>query len=116
MACAAAVAVCGEAACAAAAVAGEGIRALRSHRLQASAWRVPGFYAVGALAAGIVLPRIEAQYFPGLASPISATAATALYSSIASGMIALTGLVFSVMFVMVQFSATAYSPSRVVAR
>jgi uncharacterized membrane protein len=34
----------------------------------------------------------------------------AFYSSIASGMIALTGIVFSLAFVMVQFSATAYSP------
>jgi len=34
----------------------------------------------------------------------------AVYSSIASGMMALTGIVFSLAFVMVQFSATAYSP------
>ena len=33
-----------------------------------------------------------------------------MYSSIASGMITLTGIVFSLIFVMVQFSATAYSP------
>ena len=33
-----------------------------------------------------------------------------MYSAIASGMIALTGIVFSLAFVMVQFSATAYSP------
>jgi uncharacterized membrane protein len=37
-------------------------------------------------------------------------AAIGLYSAIASGMIALTGIVFSLTFVMVQFSATAYSP------
>jgi uncharacterized membrane protein len=34
----------------------------------------------------------------------------AIYSAVASGMIALTGIVFSLTFVMVQFSATAYSP------
>jgi uncharacterized membrane protein len=33
-----------------------------------------------------------------------------IYSAIASGMIALTGIVFSLTFVMVQFSASAYSP------
>jgi uncharacterized membrane protein len=33
-----------------------------------------------------------------------------IYSAIASGMIALTGIVFSLTIVMVQFSATAYSP------
>ncbi len=41
---------------------------------------------------------------------MSAASATAIYSSIASGMLALTGIVFSLTFVMVQFSATAYSP------
>jgi uncharacterized membrane protein len=41
---------------------------------------------------------------------MSIAAATAIYSAIASGMIALTGIVFSLSFVMVQFSATAYSP------
>jgi uncharacterized membrane protein len=34
----------------------------------------------------------------------------AIYSSVAAGMITLTGIVFSLSFVMVQFSATAYSP------
>lgn len=47
-------------------------------------------------------------------STMSAAAAMAICSSIASGMIALTGIVFSLAFVMVQFSATAYSPRLVV--
>lgn len=41
---------------------------------------------------------------------MSAGAALAIFSSVGSGMIALTGIVFSLAFVMVQFSATAYSP------
>jgi uncharacterized membrane protein len=41
---------------------------------------------------------------------MSISSAMAIYSSIASGMMALTGIVFSLTFVMVQFSATAYSP------
>ena len=41
---------------------------------------------------------------------ISAPAAMAIYSAVGSGMLALTGIVFSLAFVMVQFSATAYSP------
>ena len=41
---------------------------------------------------------------------MSVPAAMAIYSAIASGMIALTGIVFSLTFLMVQFSATAYSP------
>jgi uncharacterized membrane protein len=35
---------------------------------------------------------------------------TGIYSSVATGMIALTGIVFSLVFVMVQFSSAAYSP------
>jgi len=34
----------------------------------------------------------------------------AIYFAITSGIIALTGIVFSLVFVMVQFGATAYSP------
>ena len=75
-----------------------------------TAWRVPLLYALFALTAGTVLPRIERAYLPGLSSAVSVSAAMAMYSSIASGMIALTGIVFSLTFVMVQFSATAYSP------
>jgi uncharacterized membrane protein len=47
---------------------------------------------------------------PGLISTVSAPAGLSICSSVASGMIALTGIVFSLTFVMVQFSATAYSP------
>ena len=41
---------------------------------------------------------------------MTVTAATAIYSAIATGMITLTGIVFSLVFVMVQFSSVAYSP------
>lgn len=47
---------------------------------------------------------------PEMVSSLSATAAMAICSAIASGMISLTAIVFSLTFVMVQFSATAYSP------
>jgi uncharacterized membrane protein len=75
-----------------------------------SAWGIPAVYAAVAIAAAFTLPRFESQIFPGLVTPVSVSAATAIYSSIASGMIALTAIVFSLSFVMVQFSATAYSP------
>jgi len=75
-----------------------------------SAWGVPALYAGSAFVAGLVFPRLESHFFPGLVSPMSISSAVAIYSSIASGMIALTGIVFSLSFVMVQFSATAYSP------
>lgn len=82
----------------------------RKHKRQLSAWGIPALYAVTAIAAALTLPRFEGRIFPGLISPLSISAASAIYAAIASGMIALTGIVFSLTFVMVQFSATAYSP------
>jgi uncharacterized membrane protein len=73
-------------------------------------WAIPACYAVVAVLAGLTLPRLEYRFFPGLQSGISPTAALAILSSVGSGMIALTGIVFALAFVMVQFSATAYSP------
>jgi uncharacterized membrane protein len=70
----------------------------------------PLAYSAAALLLGVVLPRLEATYFAGLTAGASAGSAIALLSAIASGMLPLTGLVFSLAFVMVQFSATAYSP------
>jgi uncharacterized membrane protein len=82
----------------------------RHWQAQARAWRVPASYALVALAAGVLFPRLEARFVPQLVSDIDVAAGMAIYSAIASGMIALTGIVFSLTFVMVQFSATAYSP------
>jgi uncharacterized membrane protein len=82
----------------------------KSYTLQLSAWGIPALYAGTAIVAGLTFPRIESRIFPGLVSAVSVPTATAIYAAIASGMIALTGIVFSLTFVMVQFSATAYSP------
>lgn len=73
-------------------------------------WWIPMVYALVALAFGMVLPRLETHILPGQFSSINAAAATAIFSSVASGMLALTGIVFSLAFVMMQFNATAYSP------
>jgi uncharacterized membrane protein len=73
-------------------------------------WGIPALYAGAALAAGMTFPRIEGRIFPELVAQMSVPSAMAVYSAIASGMIALTGIIFSLIFVMVQFSATAYSP------
>jgi len=82
----------------------------KSYTRQLSTWGIPALYAGAALAAGLTFPRFESRILPGLVTRLSVPAATAIYSAIASGMIALTGIVFSLTFVMVQFSATAYSP------
>ena len=74
-------------------------------------WAIPLCYAVGAVLAGLILPRLESRYLAtGLASTVSTGVALTILSSITSGMMALTGIVFSLAFVMVQFSAMAYSP------
>jgi len=78
--------------------------------LQSGTWAIPLAYSVAATVAGTSFPRIETHFLPHLVSPLSTSAAIAIYSAIASGMISLTGIVFSLTFVMVQFSATAYSP------
>jgi uncharacterized membrane protein len=81
---------------------------LRNKRAQA--WFIPLVYATAAITLGVTSARLAHALLPGFVSTISASAAIGIYSSVASGMIALTGIVFSLTFVMVQFSATAYSP------
>jgi uncharacterized membrane protein len=73
-------------------------------------WFIPLGYAFAALLFGFTVPRLVVAELPDWISTISVNAAIGIYSSVASGMIALTGIVFSLTFVMVQFSATAYSP------
>ena len=84
--------------------------AYKQYKLHLSTWAIPALYAAAAIVVGLTFPRFEGRIFPGLMHPMSVSVAITLYSSIASGMIALTGIVFSLTFVMVQFSATAYSP------
>ena len=71
---------------------------------------IPLLYALGALLLGSIVPRLASNFLPVLHSTITVNAAIGIYSAIASGMITLTGIVFSLTIVMVQFSATAYSP------
>jgi len=79
-------------------------------RADARSWVIPLAYSVIAILLAWSVPRIEASLFPEWSSPMTTGAAMAIYTSVATGMIALTGIVFSLVFVMVQFSATAYSP------
>src|SRR6266404_3593431 len=84
------------------------VHRLRVGRMQP--WLIPLLYALAAIAAGLTIPRYTTIFLPKFVSTMSVGAAIGIYSAIASGMIALTGIVFSLAFVMVQFSATAYSP------
>jgi len=88
---------------------------LRSHysRLM-PLWLIPMLYTVASVTAGLILPRFEHAYFGGYTENISVGSALAFFSSVSSGMMALTGIVFAIAFVLVQFSALAYSPRLVI--
>ncbi len=73
-------------------------------------WFIPMFYVSGAVLGGLAVPRIEQAYLAGYTLALSVASAQALLSAASSGMMALTGIVFAMAFVMVQFSAIAYSP------
>jgi uncharacterized membrane protein len=83
---------------------------LRFRKSNLTAWLIPLLYAFAALMLGFTIPRLANTFLPGFVSTITVSAAIGIYSAIASGMIALTGIVFSLTFLMIQFSATAYSP------
>jgi uncharacterized membrane protein len=73
-------------------------------------WLTPMIYVAGSVVCGLALPRIEQAYLPSYTFNLSVASAQACLSAAASGMMALTGVVFAMAFVMVQFSAIAYSP------
>jgi uncharacterized membrane protein len=77
---------------------------------QISAWAIPLMYSAGALLFGLTVPRLANTLLPGFVSTISVNSAIGIYSAVASGMLSLTAIVFSLTFLVVQFSATAYSP------
>src|ERR1700712_1615769 len=81
-----------------------------SQLVQLPRWSIPIFYVVAAAVAAVTLPRLEAKFIAHIESGISAAAALAFFSAVSAGMMALTGIVFAVAFVVVQFSAMAYSP------
>jgi uncharacterized membrane protein len=86
------------------------VKGFSLRKLAANGWFIPMAYTVVTLMVGMTVPRVEHSFLPNLVSSMSAPSAMSVCSAIASGMIALTGIVFSLTFVMVQFSATAYSP------
>lgn len=81
-------------------------RRLRMHR----PWSVPLAYAVLSIALGFRGPQLGTLLFGTPASRMSADSAIALLASVGTGMMALTGVVFSLVFVGLQFGSTAYSP------
>jgi len=84
------------------------LRAARARH--APNWLIPLLYVGATILCGFTLPRLEHQYLGAFSHDMSASSALAALSAIASGMIALTGIVYALALMMVQFSADAYSP------
>jgi uncharacterized membrane protein len=78
-------------------------------------WLIPMVYTIGSVIAGLILPRVEHEYLAAYVEDVSVGAALAFFSSVSSGMMALTAIVFAIAFVVVQFGAVAYSPRLAVA-
>ena len=76
-------------------------------------WLIPTFYAIMSITAGFLVPRLEAE-FVAYSLHLSTSSAQAYLSAVAPGKMALTGIVFSIAFVIVQFNAIVYSPRLVV--
>lgn len=72
-------------------------------------WFTPALYVIAALMLGMLIPELDVRRAVPPALFTSAIAVSVL-SAIASGMIAFTGIVFSMLFLMIQFGSTAYSP------
>src|SRR5262245_3803835 len=89
-------------------------KATQRRKKDLSTWAITLTYAVMTFVVGMIFPRAEHYFLPNSVSTMSAPAAMGICGAVASGMIALTGIVFSLIFVMVQFSATAYSPRLVI--
>ena len=71
---------------------------------------IPMVYVSLALIAGFTFPRFELALFPSYVNNVAVGSALAVLGAIASGMMALTAIIFSIAYITVQFNAIAYSP------
>jgi len=67
-------------------------------------------YIAVSLSLGFLVPRFSERIFPDWFSPVSNSTMVSILSSVASGMITLSGIVFSLVFVLLQFGSASYSP------
>ena len=72
-------------------------------------WVLPLLYAITSLIVALVFPRLEYEYLGAYDRGMAVSSAQAFLSAVASGMMALTAIVFSIAFLVVQFSASAFS-------
>src|SRR5690349_10663199 len=73
-------------------------------------WLIPMAYVAAAFIASATVPRLEHAFFASYVNGIAVASALSFLSAIASGMIALTAIVFSIAYITIQFNAIAYSP------
>lgn len=78
-------------------------------------WLIPAAYFVASLIAATVIPRLEFAFLPVWGNEISVSTAQALLGAVSSGMMAFTAIVFSIGFLFVQYTATAFSKRFLVA-
>jgi hypothetical protein len=72
-------------------------------------WMIPAVYVIVSFLAAVVLPRVEYAVAPGHGNAISVSTAQALLGAVSSGMMAFTGIVFSIALLLIQYTATAFS-------
>ncbi len=74
-------------------------------------WLIPTVYAVASIIGGLALPRLESKYL-GINLDLSVSSAQAYLSAVSSGMMALTGIVFSIAATRDSAVSCAALPSR----
>lgn len=77
-------------------------------------WVIPLMYVAGSLVLAVVVPRVDLRLPADVWADLDPASSTAFFAAIAGGTMALTGIVFSLIFILVQFGSTAYSPRLVV--
>jgi uncharacterized membrane protein len=73
-------------------------------------WFITMSYVLSSIVLALVLPRLDYRYLPQAVHEVSVSSAQSFLAAASSGMMALTGIIFSLAFVIVQFSGAAYSP------
>src|SRR5688572_15892855 len=81
---------------------------IRVRRLRV--WIIPAAYVIAAIALSFVFSALDRRAEVTLGLNTDPDTARDVLAVIGGGMITFTGIVFSMVFLMIQFSATAYSP------
>ena len=71
---------------------------------------IPWYYVLVALLLGLLVPHFSYTILPHLLFPISDVTSVAFLTAEATGMMALTGIMFSFLFLAISFGSSAYTP------